>query len=630
MEYFSQYNESNPAIETARSQYEFTTWWHDFISGRAEIRPKPTANDELKGSAFIYKEKNSIIKFGSSVRPLSRIAVTNPVVQDTYVTTRMPSVSFGDSTFIKIGTDKDNKYRSLIAFDISETKDRYVTKANLVLYSQEKRVTTLNIALADKYWKENSIIWNQHPSVLPGSPIIKVTFDGTNINRFKVDLKPFIKYYQDNSIDPSEFNGLILYTDITEPGYKTFISKEYSDQLYRPYFELEYLDPDTYMSEDERIEGRAIIHGSRTNNDVLKAKAYIDRDDLYSKIKCRAIIKPEKIDAKAAIIGMNNILKAKANIGFEDCTLKGRAEIYGYNIDDTLKAKVIIPQDKIKARVDISAFNNGIQGKALINAGNIGFTGISNIIGYSNTKLECKAKIVYEEKIECTASVIPCVNINAKAKIIANNSINVKSNILASNSISSTATIVTDTIRGRLVVGDTDNSLKAISNIYATSGISAKVSIISESKGINGKAIIQNINDGFIGTSNISAINNINAKLSIISEIKAFDGKAMITELIVNDDLKATARLAIINDLLKSKSNILAMDDINAKASISIVNDELKAKLNIEIFNEILAKSSIINYKDCITSELSIISNNDELICKAIIELDDDIYCFIM
>jgi len=629
---FSQYNEST--IESARSEYQFTTWWDSFISGRAEIRSKATIDDSFKGNAFIYKEKQSLLKFAMGVRSLSRIQNNELIIQDTYVSTLMPSVSFGDSSFIKIGVDKSNKYRSLLDFDISSAKGKYITKANLVLFSQDKRTLTVDVSLADNEWKENSITWNYHPNKLQSAPSTRVTLDGTVTNKFSIDLKPFIKHYEDNSLDFSSFNGVILTSNELESNYKTFLSKEYSNAGLRPYVYIEYLDPDTFINEDEIIKGYAMIHGSRTYSDELKGKAYIDREDMYSKIKCTAYIKPEKIDGKASISVINDILKAKSFIVYEDRSLNGKAEIYGFNIDDTLSCKALIPPDKIKCKARIIV-NSNINGKATIYGSGMNdeLHALSNIVANDN-QMKGNAIIKYfDESIQGKALIRDLLidaQMYAKADIIASSTMQGTASIRYDDAISATSTIkaINDTLTGSVFIKH-ENQIQAKSIIKAMNNdLKGLAAITVES--IVGTVSVQSTSD-IQAKSTIMAINNILGLSSIQISEKGIDGLADIIVINVNDDLKGIAEIREISS------------EFNGKATIIGVNETLSGIVSIGLEERGITGKVLIQSLDSITCTCNIISNNDEfkataiincqekgITGKAIIESDDGMFWFIM
>lgn len=579
MEFFTQYNEVTPEKETAKSEYEFTIWWNNQINGKALIRPKATINDSLKGSAFIWKKKNSNLKFVMGVRPLNRVGIEGSVIEDTYLTDKMPTVSFGDASFIKIGMDRGYKYKSLLYFDISEIKDKYVTKLNIILKSQEKKSIKTKIYAVNSKWKENSITWNYHPKQLEGSPTIIHEFNGSDSNTFTIDLKPIATYFNENNIDPKNFGGIAIEAiDYVDGTYKTFLSDEYSSSAYRPKVEIQYLDPDSFVNENERIVGRANIYGSLTKSDILKGKAYIDREDMYSKIRCKAYIKPEKIDGFAKIAALNDKLKAKARVVYTNEELVGRAEIYSTDLDDSLKGRFVIPVDKINCKARIQAENH-ITGKAVIEIvhKDDSLKAKSSIIGYSKG-ITGIASIRYDNHITGKALIYPCSQIQGKARIeVANDKLKATSTIRYFNEL----------LQGKSIIQIKDDSLKAKAKVVYSSQLTGKVEIAP------------------------------------CSEIKC---KAIIRQLIIDDSLKAKAKVCEVNDSLKATASILT--DIKAKAKIIANDNSLKAKAGIQTINDLLmGKSSILVELDSIKAKADIIEIvvNDDLYGKAAVLNSSDL-----
>ena len=87
-------------------------------------------------------------------------------IKDTYVTDFKPSLNYGNSSIIKVGTDGNgNLYRGLLEFNIpKKLQTMYITKAELTLYSDDiNEFEELEISLPSQSWGEYNVVWYGQP-----------------------------------------------------------------------------------------------------------------------------------------------------------------------------------------------------------------------------------------------------------------------------------------------------------------------------------------------------------------------------------------------------------------------------------------------------------------------------------
>ena len=176
-------------------------------------------------------------------------------IKDTYVTDFKPSLNYGNSSIIKVGTDENgNLYRGLLEFNIpKKLQTMYITKAELTLYSDDiNEFEELEISLPSQSWGEYNVVWYGQPS---RKRIIKTV----NLEKGKyehiIDITDLVKNLW--VLYPYENQGLILKSkDETIKQIKNFGTRE---SINPPKLEIEYFDKDLFSTTGSVIGGNVRV-----------------------------------------------------------------------------------------------------------------------------------------------------------------------------------------------------------------------------------------------------------------------------------------------------------------------------------------------------------------------------------
>lgn len=548
----NQCNDETAKIKTKQTMQDFNkiegsynlAWFNFGVNGKSNIWSATTfldgfngkveigtlISDGVKGKLFIKGYPSNKMEGSFGIQAYPRESFKFSPVEDTFVSEKQKSLSFGEYPYIRVGRDKEGfRYRSFIKFDISKMPlNCHITRASLTLYSQDKKAFEgLEINSADRKWIENSITWNGHPQ---RKKLISIEQVEEGLFKYTFDVKSIAKDWYYNV--ERNYGFLLKAFDEEKIQFKSFLSKEYSDRLYAPELEIEAFDPDTFILPSDRIDGKASIESMQKAYKGIEGKAYIDKDEMYSKIRGKARIYPDMIEGIAKISKANDSLRAKAVIRNFDEKLQGKAEIIRDIIDEQLRSKAIISQTAIKGKVRI-AYTKRIKGKANIQTFNDSLQGRSNIIGG------------WKYRINGKASIRNIDDIYGKAKITG---------LDKDDKLKGTASIIksNDTLRGAARVRYADEKLHGRAKVIAL-------------KTIDGKAIIQIKKQLFKGKAHIAKQKNIFEGKAIISQIQ-IGGKALI--LVKDDNLRGKAIIPIQKDL-KGKATIREFSYIKGKASIT-------------------------------------------------------------
>lgn len=614
----NQCNDETAKIKTKQTMQDFNkmegsynlAWFNYGISGKSNIWSATTfldgftgkveigtlISDGVKGKLFIKGYPSNKMEGSFGIQAYPRESFKFSPVEDTFVSEKQKSLSFGEYPYIRVGRDKEGfRYRSFIKFDISKMPlNCHVTRASLTLYSQDKKAFEgLEINSADRNWIENSITWNGHPQ---RKKLISIEQVEEGLFKYTFDVKSIAKDWYYNV--ERNYGFLLKAFDEEQVQFKSFLSKEYSNRLYAPELEIEVFDPDTFILPADRIDGKANIESIQKAYKGIEGKAYIDKDEMYSKIRAKARIYPDMIEGIVKISKANDSLRAKSVIRNFDEKLQGKVEIIHDIIDEQLRGKAIISQTAIKGRVRI-AYTRRIKGKANIQTFNDNLQGISNIIGG------------WKYRINGKASIRNIDDIYGKVKITS---------LDKDDNLKGTASIIksNDTLRGTVKVRYANEKLEGKAFIAKSSKIDGKIRVKVRKEIFSGKALIRYTDEKLHGGANIIAFKTIDGKAIIQIKKQLFKGKAHIAK-----QKNIFEGKAIISQIqIGGKALILVKDDnLRGKAIIPIQKD-LKGKATIREFSYIKGKASITSLEFSEIYGAAIIKNEN---------LDEDTaYGFIM
>ncbi|WP_125154425.1 DNRLRE domain-containing protein [Clostridium rectalis] len=287
-------------IETKKTfsstmESDFNVTWHEDTEINGVINTSEQS-DIFKGNIEIYKQpKNKMEAELSSVLP-ERNTVELKTIKDTYVTELKPSLNYGKSSIMKVGTDKNNYvYRGLLEFKIpKDLQTMYITKTKLKLYSDDiNSFKDLEISVPSKAWGEYNVVWYGQPS---RKRVVKISDLPEGKYEHIIDITELVKDIW--VLYPYENQGLILKSkDETIKQVKNFGTMESENP---PKLEIEYFDKDLFLTTGSIIGGSVKVQ--RTGN-----------ADLYGGISVFRHSGESLIDGNIHVHNMN-MLESKVNV----------------------------------------------------------------------------------------------------------------------------------------------------------------------------------------------------------------------------------------------------------------------------------------------------------------------------
>lgn len=599
-------NQYNDEITTEKSLMKANfglAWINTELKGKTDIWSKTTflnmfqgsflcgsLTKDVNGRAFIEGYPKSLMKARYTLRPYPRESMQFTAIQDTFVDENRRSENFGEDAYVKVGNDGSGKYRGFIQFDISQLPTNlYIADAYLIIQSQDSRAFEgLEISGVDRSWKENSITWNGHPQRGKFYQV-EESLDKT-VTTYKIKVKDIIKDWY-NGDEPNNGFFLKAYNE-DKIQVKSFLSKEHGFES-APKLIVDYFDPEMYIPEGGKVLGHVSVESKKKDYKAFNGKIYVDKEDMYSKIRCKVRVYPDMIEATAKIAKWSDI-KGKTIIRYFDETPKGTFEIIKDFKNEDFKGRAIISQIQIGGHVDVRIFNDGLKAKTIISDENDTLKGKIGVQGY-NTRYDMKG-VANIRFINDMKGVVEIFGTSVEQGIpkgrftvgIENTELKGKVNVVFENTL----------LKGKVNVLVENNHLKGkLFTIVEKDLLKGKTEIVYGDLSLKGRSKIVANNDTF------------KSKVIITREHKAFDGKTSIL---------------VEKDLLKGKT-IVTVDKIIGKLEVAIANNDLKGKFIVAHQNHIRGTVTV-RYLSQIKGTVMVTSKMKEDIKAVVIIAENELY----
>lgn len=492
----SQYNDEI-FIETSRMKANYgLAWINTDFKGKADIWGKAISlnmfqgsflcgslTKDIQGKICIEGYPKQIMKARHGIKPYPRQSMQFTAVQDTFVYEGKRSENFGENAYIKVGNDGSGKYRSFVQFDLEQLPSNlYIADAYLVLQSQDsKAFEGLEISGVDRNWKENSITWNGHPQRGKFYQV-EESLD-KNLTTYKIKVKDIVRDWYNGD---EKNNGFLLKAfNEDKIQSKSFTSKEYHFNN-APKLIVDYFDPELYIPEGGKVEGRVNVESKKEPYKAFNGKVYVDKEDMYSKIRCKLRVYPDMIEARANI-SVKNDIKSKVNVRYFEDSLKGKFDIQTDNLDESFKAKFVVSQTQIRARASVRWFNDDLKCQLKIADENNKLKCISQIQG-QNDKFKGKADIRYiheqfKGRVEI-AGIFRDNTLKGKVSVLKTNDIKAKFNVRYIEDINGTLNIITthddNTLKGKFIVTRKEKAFDGRLSVIYSEQFNCKAKITRE------------------------------------------------------------------------------------------------------------------------------------------------------
>lgn len=358
-------------IKTPKTKMEtmFNILWQQNtnLKGRCIISHQ---DNTLIGKIKIYSVPKNKMEAEFRVKLPEKKYIETSVVKDTYVTNLKPSLNYGKSSIIKVGTDDNNfVYRSLLQYKVPKMIDNmYVTRAYVKLYSDDDNAfENLEVSLPSKTWGEYNTVWYGQP---PRYKILNVNNLEGGKYEYHIDVTEAVK--QIWTLYPFENMGIILKSkDESIKQIKNFGTKESNTPSKLC---IEYFDIDLFNTSGALIGGKLRVKRTETS-DILSSisvfrhsgesilKAYIhvhNQDMIEGKANSAAIVD----------ILQGRVLSDRLHKDLDGYVFSSKENLYGH-INVNARSELdgyckVHPNSNINGFVDVRYIND-IKGTIIVN-----------------------------------------------------------------------------------------------------------------------------------------------------------------------------------------------------------------------------------------------------------------------
>lgn len=172
------------------------------------------------------------------------IKVVKPPEKNTFINKRKANFKSFNCTFLPVGTNYKNSFRSLLKFDLSclppflnilnGTLNLYLIEND---FPDETKTVTVHQLLSE--WNERSVSFNHQPLYNP-TPLSGITLKNQNNLFISFDVTPLIESWYSGT----EANlGVMLKMSNEIMPEIIFLSKEYPHSKFWPFLEIKFSDP---------------------------------------------------------------------------------------------------------------------------------------------------------------------------------------------------------------------------------------------------------------------------------------------------------------------------------------------------------------------------------------------------
>lgn len=509
-------------------------------------------DDTLNGHIKVHKNPKNKMEAEFGVTLPERKTVELSVIKDTYVTELKPTLNFGKSSIIKVGTDKEgNKYRSLLQYEIPiKLQQMRITKAYIKLYSDDDNdFKNMEISLPYRGWGEYNVVWYGQPSRLR---IVDVINLGKQYE-YTIDVTDLVKHHW--ILYPYENFGLILKSeneDIIQ--MKNFGTKE-SDIPSK--LCIEYFDEDLFNTTGSVLNGH--IKVQRTEWSDLIGEIGVHRDWDESLLKGH--------------IHVHNMNMIEGHINNT-----AMSSIYGHVLPERLhndmEGEVFSCREKLHGKIITRAFS-GLYGsvKPHLNSKINGFVNVvykNDILGRVKIRPleqdDLAAQMIISDKQDINGSLNVIYKSDLKGEIevkpLERNQINGQLKIATFRDILGNIGIIyKNQIDGKITVKYKNDLYACVRPMYFNEQSDLKGLVLSRCKTeINGRIIVNPV--GFNGRVHPVATTNIKGRIKVRATKELY---GQVTSTLKNDvDGYVRVRLLEISDLyahIYSKGKPCIQDD---------------------------------------------------------------------
>jgi hypothetical protein len=575
------------------------------ITGRVRIGNKNTMegkfkllwedNSEITGSMLLVRHGNDDITAKVKIPPHNTMEgeivlrkppiITNEYVpiKDSYVDEGYSTLNYGKSNILKVGTEKNERFRSFMKFDISDIeRNMYIIKATLTLTSFDNNsFKYLELSSGSKEFEEYGITWaNQGKR----DKLISVENLDGNKYRYEFDVTEFVseEWYTKG------FNnhGFILksYNEDNEQ-IKTFLSKE---SYYPPKLTIQYMDLGSYIfgagkinanvhvreSYEKDIIGNVIVKRyydesviSGTvhvhNQDMIESSVTVSYDRLHSKVKVRLI---KQLTGNVHVRIDGTPLDIIGNVIINKNILKGKVITKAQN---SIDSKVNI-REKYNLLSNVYVNRNILHSKVIVKA-------CEHINGSVLVKREDESNLqsnVYINKNLISSLVFvrgqSCVSGSVYA--IKRERSNLDSNVIVNKNI----------LKGTVCVRN-HNIINAHVNVKSIESISGHVTIAREQIECSVRVMQYS---SISGNVNVRVNKTIDGIIHVArNEYKSINGKVKVRAL-----KGINAHVQVNSQFLHAKVDVHALEDL-----IGLLNVRARNSIdgNVHVFNKSDIKSSV-------------------------------------
>ncbi|MEW9096537.1 MAG: DNRLRE domain-containing protein [Clostridiaceae bacterium] len=261
-----------------------------------------TFDDSLSGTLTVHRPPKNRMEVEVRALLPERHEVKASVIKDTYVTDYRPTLNYGESSIMKVGTDKDGYvFRSLVQFGIPEDLQRMrITKAKMKLYSDDPSpFMGLEISYPDKEWGEYNVVWMGQPSRKSAYKTVNLE---SGLYEHIIDVTEAVRDLW-NVHTHQNFGFILKSEDESIIQMKNFGTKESTTP---PEITIEYFDEDLFSTTGSVIGGRVNVR--RTEWSDLGGKLNVWKDSGDSEIDGNVIVNhPDMTRGKITIAKLSQI-----------------------------------------------------------------------------------------------------------------------------------------------------------------------------------------------------------------------------------------------------------------------------------------------------------------------------------
>ena len=329
----------------------------------ASLDCKLSTADYMDAELLLYSTRYNRMNVTQTVMPLINPKMRIYSDNDTFVHEEIPYLSYYDSSTLKTGTYNNDKFEAFISFDelnnLPEMVKRNIVYAKLVFRESSGTGTEVFINDIDYAFNEAEITFEYKPESV--EQLFTMEKDGSE---FTVDVTEYVR---------SIINGRNHYG--FEIATNDFISLYSSNSSYKPYIEIEYVDPSSLMAAkfvDAEVSFKALDSIDSElflefKYPTIEAELIVSKDSVSSEL-IQSWISTESINAELSIMDANNLSTIKSELVLQ--------------IGSKLDAEIIFSKDFMNAEINYVTGNNNSLNAELI------FKSTDNI--YINSEIELR------------------------------------------------------------------------------------------------------------------------------------------------------------------------------------------------------------------------------------------------